>query len=129
MSTRAASILFAAAALIGCARKPAIEMLPRTLEGGWRLQQSSAAPAEPLPEDVRSRAPASAATAVYSGPAQVRVTLCRMRGEASAMAVFQSWRPRDGVQPFYRGVWFGFAEGANPQTLLGFARALEKTLR
>lgn len=114
----------------GCTASPKllIELLPKHLDGGWALTASEPVETEKLAPEVRERGPASAARAVYDGPARVVVTICEMKTAASAFAVFQSWKPRDGVQAFYHGRIFGMAEGADQAARMQLIRALQPKL-
>jgi hypothetical protein len=123
-------LLICAAFLAGCTANPKllIELLPTHVDGGWALTASEPVKTETLAAEVRERGPASAARAVYDGPARISVTFCEMKTAASAFAVFQSWKPRDGVQAFYHGRIFGMAEGADSQARLRLIRALQPKL-
>lgn len=119
-----------AAFLAGCTANPKllIELLPNQVEGGWALTASQPVKTETLAPEVRERGPASAARAVYEGPARVVVTFCEMRTASSAFAAFQSWKPRDGAQAFYHGRIFGIAEGADATARMQLIRALQPKL-
>ncbi|HWR51143.1 MAG TPA: hypothetical protein VN428_08550 [Bryobacteraceae bacterium] len=122
--------LLATAFLAGCTSSSQllIELLPNHLDGGWALTASEPVKTETLAPEIRERGPASAARAVYDGPARIVVTICEMKTSTSAFAVFQSWKARDGAQAFYHGRLFGIAEGASAAARIQLIRALQPKL-
>ncbi len=119
--------MLVAAMLAGCGTRPLAEVLPQKV-GDWTLAKSAPIPAGEVLPEVRERSPEGALRAEYRGPAPVTLMLFQMQSEASAFALMQSWRRREGAQPFYRGPLFGIAEGAERKVLISFVREFERSL-
>lgn len=114
------------AAVCGCTH-PVAEALPDEVDG-WRRDKIEPVHVDQLAPEIRERSPQQAVRAQYIDHVPVTVLLVRMKTEASAFALMQNWRHREGVQPFYRGNLFGYAEGADHQVLIRFVRAFREKL-
>ncbi len=119
-------VICALAAACGCAH-PVAEALPGEVNG-WRRDKIEPVHVDQLAPQIRERSPQQAVRAIYIDHAPVTVLLVRMKTEASAFALMQNWRHREGVQPFYRGNLFGYAEAADRKVLIDFVRAFREKL-
>jgi len=119
-------VVCAFAAACGCTH-PVAEALPDEVDG-WRREKIEPVHVDRLAPAIRERSPQQAVRARYVDHVPVTVLLVRTKTEAGAFALMQSWRHREGVQPFYRGNLFGYVEGADRETLIKFTRAFREKL-
>lgn len=121
------SLVFGALAVLGGCARPVAEALPAEVNG-WRRAKTDPVEINDLAPAIRERSPDQAVRAEYTNGERISVLLVRLQTEPSAFALMQSWRHREGVQPFYRGRLFGYAEGANRKDLIAFVRAFRDRL-
>jgi hypothetical protein len=118
--------------LTGCAaeRPLSVDVLPVTLDGGWRRGDARTGGLEGAPEPVRALGAGGTVEASYSvaGGNPVRVRLYRMPAQASAFEAAQKMRPAPGLVFFYRERYFVLVEGAKFEEARAVADALRPAL-
>ena len=121
MITRRA-LLLAGAAVSACGTREGGGAPPfPTQAAGWTLEAPPDAAAD-------LNGSQGAWTARYSGQPPLRVTVYRMSSQTAAFAQVQNWRPEPSKLAFYKGSYFGIAEGdgADHATLNRFASAVQE---
>ena len=96
--------------LASCAKQQSADsVLPSELPGGWK-RGSVTAPADSVPDLIRTLGLESSAQTPYEAGTKVLVRAYRMRSDTAAFEVMQKWRQSDGMG-LQKGSWFLTANG------------------
>jgi hypothetical protein len=113
---------------LGCSggSKPLQDVLPAAVDGWTRNAVRAIEPAS-APDIVKQLGLKSAASASYTGPANVTVLVYEMNVSTSAFELIQKWRQQDGLA-VYKGAYFIVAEPGSGAQAAGLLEALRKQL-
>ena len=87
-------------------------------------------PAADVPEAVTALGVDDSAETAYSGPAEVRVRVFRMKAETSAFEMIQKWRQTEGLAA-YKGPYFFIVNApsdVNPAIVGELLRGLQQAV-